>query len=31
MLELVINMKAAKAMNIRFPQSIIVRADRVIE
>ena len=31
MLELVVNMKTAKAMNIRFPQSILVRADRVIE
>jgi putative ABC transport system substrate-binding protein len=29
--ELVLNMKTAKAMGIKFPQSILVRADRVIE
>jgi putative ABC transport system substrate-binding protein len=29
--ELVLNQKTAKAMGIKFPQSILVRADRVIE
>ena len=29
--ELAVNMKAAKALGIRIPQSILVRADRVIE
>jgi putative tryptophan/tyrosine transport system substrate-binding protein len=29
--ELILNLKAAKAMGIKFPQSILVRADRVIE
>jgi ABC-type uncharacterized transport system substrate-binding protein len=29
--DLVVNLKAAKALGIKFPQSILVRADRVIE
>ncbi len=29
--ELVINMKPAKALGIKFPQSILIRADQVIQ
>jgi len=29
--DMVINMKTAKALGIKIPQSILVRADRVIE
>jgi putative ABC transport system substrate-binding protein len=29
--ELALNLKTAKAMGFKFPQSILVRADRVIE
>jgi len=29
--ELVVNMKTAKVLGVKIPQSILVRADRVIE
>ncbi len=29
--EMVVNMKTAKALEVKIPQSILVRADRVIE
>ena len=29
--EMVVNMKTAKALGLKFPQSVLVRADRVIE
>ena len=29
--ELVLNMKTAKAFGIKFPQTILIRADRIIE